>query len=291
MEKIPLSAVLITQNAAHSLTACLASVAFCDEILVVDSGSADDTVAIAQSCGARVIQTHWRGFGPQKQFAVEQAAHDWVLCIDADERVSDRLQRSLKETLADILAVSPSATARRAFSARPPCNAVGSSAPTFYAYRFARCNRFMGRYLRHGEGYPDWSLRCFNRHHAQWSADAVHEKVCFTGSAKTRVGTLAGDLLHDSAESLENYLDKQNRYSTLAASAALAQGKHANAAHLLLSPLVRFIKFYFFRLGFLDGLPGLAHILIGCGTSFAKYAKMAALQRQAANPTPPSDAL
>ena len=271
MEKIPLSAVLITQNAAHSLAACLASLAFCDEILVVDSGSADDTVAIAQSCGARVIQTHWRGFGPQKQFAVEQAAHDWVLCIDADERVSDRLQRSMKETLAGILAVS--------------------STPTFYAYRFARCNLFMGRYLRHGEGYPDWSLRCFNRHHAQWSADAVHEKVCFTGSAKTRVGTLAGDLLHDSAESLENYLDKQNRYSTLAASAALAQGKHAHAAHLLLSPLVRFIKFYFFRLGFLDGLPGLAHILIGCGTSFAKYAKMAALQRQAANPTPPSDAL
>ena len=268
MKKIPLSAVLITQNAAHSLAACLASVAFCDEILVVDSGSADDTVAIAQSCGARVIQTHWRGFGPQKQFAVEQAAHDWVLCIDADERVSDRLQRSLKETLAV------------------------SSAPTFCAYRFARCNRFMGRYLRHGEGYPDWSLRFFNRQYAQWSADVVHEKVCFTGSTSTRVGTLIGDLLHDSADSLDNYLDKQNRYSTLAANAAITQGKHAHAAHLLLSPLVRFIKFYFFRRGFLDGLPGLVHILIGCGTSFAKYAKMAALQRQTANPAPPSsDAL
>jgi glycosyltransferase involved in cell wall biosynthesis len=271
MTKISVSAVLITKNAAPTLATCLASVAFCDEILVVDSGSTDDTVALAQRCGARVIQTHWRGFGLQKQFAVEQAAHDWVLCIDADERVSDRLQQSLKAALADISAAS--------------------SKPAFYAYRFARCNRFMGRYLRHGEGYPDWSLRCFNRHHAQWSADVVHEKVGFTGSAETLVGTLTGDLLHDSAESLENYLDKQNRYSTLAANAALAQGKRANAAHLLLSPLVRFIKFYFLRLGFLDGLPGLVHILIGCGTSFAKYAKMIALQRQPANPSPPVDTL
>lgn len=276
MTKIPVSAVLITKNAAHSLAACLASVGFCDEILVVDAGSTDDTVAIAQSYGARVIQTHWRGFGPQKQFAVEQAAHDWVLCIDADERVSDHLQRSL-----DAILTVPQGYLFHGVS----------PGQTFYAYRFARCNRFMGRYLRHGEGYPDWSLRFFNRHHAQWSADVVHEKVCFTGSAGGPIGTLAGDLLHDSAESLENYLDKQNRYSTLAANTALAQGKRAHAAHLLLSPLVRFIKFYFFRGGFLDGLPGLVHILIGCGTSFAKYAKMAASQRQTANPAPPPDTL
>ncbi|HEY8856439.1 MAG TPA: glycosyltransferase family 2 protein, partial [Rugosibacter sp.] len=168
--------------------------------------------------------------------------------------------------------------------------AGASPAPSF-AYRFARCNRFMGHYLRHGEGYPDWSLRFFHRHHAQWSADLVHEKVCFTGSAGAPIGTLAGDLLHDSAESLENYLDKQNRYSTLAANTALAQGKRAHAAHLLFSPLVRFIKFYFFRCGFLDGLPGLVHILIGCGTSFAKYAKMVASQRHSTNPAPPPDTL
>ncbi len=151
----------------------------------------------------------------------------------------------------------------------------------------------MGRYLRHGEGYPDWNVRCFHRHHAQWSADVVHEKVCFTGTVSIPIGTLAGDLLHDSAESLEHYLDKQNRYSTLAANAALAQGKRAHVAQLLLSPLVRFIKFYFVRRGFLDGLPGLVHILIGCSTSFAKYAKMAALQRQpidpANHPTQPPD--
>ncbi|MFN4148027.1 MAG: glycosyltransferase family 2 protein, partial [Rhodocyclaceae bacterium] len=231
----------------HQLAACLDSLAFCDEILVVDSGSTDGTVELARRRGARVIETHWRGFGPQKQFAVEQASHDWVLCVDADERVSDALAASIR-------AVSP--------------------APGFRAYRLARCNRFMGRFLRHGEGYPDWTVRLFDRRHARWSEDAVHERVISDGP----VGTLAGDLLHDSAESLERYLEKQNRYSTLAAAAALAAGKKSSVARLLLSPLARFFKFYFLRLGLLDGVPGLVHILIGCYASFAKHAKMLAAQ-------------
>lgn len=133
----------------------------------------------------------------------------------------------------------------------------------------------MGRYLRHGEGYPDWSLRLFDRRHARWSDDAVHERVIADGP----VGTLAGDLLHDSAESLERYLDKQNRYSTLAAETALAMGKSSSTGQLLLSPLVRFLKFYLLRGGFRDGLPGLVHILIGCYASFAKHAKMLAAVR------------
>ncbi len=246
--RMPLSAVLITKNAAGQLADCLASLKFCDEILLVDSGSEDDTVVIAQRCGARVIQADWRGFGPQKQFAVEQASHDWVLCVDADERVSERLRES-------ILAASP--------------------APSFVAYRFARCNRFMGRYLKHGEGYPDWSLRLFDRRAARWSDDPVHERVIASGE----IGTLQGDLLHESAESLESYLAKQNRYSSLAAEQALAHGRRASVWHLLLSPVLRFVKFYFLRLGLLDGLPGLVHILVGCTASFAKYAKMLAFQR------------
>ncbi|MDP2822371.1 MAG: glycosyltransferase family 2 protein [Sulfuritalea sp.] len=254
-----LSAVLITRNAASQLAECLASVAFCDEIIVVDSGSEDATVEIAERHGARVIQAEWRGFGPQKQFAVEQASHDWVLCIDADERVSDRLRES-------ILAVTC-----------PRSGVPGTqseSAPPLAAYRFARCNRFMGRYLRHGEGYPDWSLRLFDRRAARWSNDEVHEKVV-TDAA---IGTLAGDLLHDTAETLDSYLAKQNRYTTLAAQAALAAGRRASVAQLLLSPVLRLIKFYLLRRGFLDGLPGLVHILIGCQNSFIKYAKMLAMQ-------------
>lgn len=243
----PISAVVITRAAAAQLPACLASLAFCDEILVVDSGSTDDTAAIARRLGARVIETHWRGFGPQKQFAVEQAAHDWVLCLDADERVSPQLAARI---------------------------VAGPPAPACVAYRCARRNRFMGRYLRYGEGYPDWSLRLFDRRHARWSDDPVHERVIPAGP----VGVLEGDLLHDSAESLERYLEKQNRYSTLAAQSALAAGRRASAARLLLSPLARFVKFYILRRGFLDGLPGLVHILIGCWAGFAKYAKMLAAQ-------------
>lgn len=243
----PLSAVLITLNAATQLEACLRSLAFCDEIVIVDSGSHDGTLDIAEQYGAKVIHSEWLGFGPQKQFAVTQAKHDWVLCIDADERVSETLAASIGAALAQA---------------------------EFHTFRFARCNRFLGRYLRHGEGYPDWSLRLFHRRYARWSDDAVHEKVLTTAPC----GTLRGDLLHDSAESLDHYLSKQNRYTTLAAQEALARGKRASASKLLLSPLLRFIKFYFLRLGFLDGLPGLVHILIGCQNSFAKYAKMLAIQ-------------
>jgi len=255
-DRQPLSAVLITRNAASQLAECLASVAFCDEVIVVDSGSEDATAEIAGRHGARVIQAEWRGFGPQKQFAVEQASHDWVLCIDADERVTAQLRQSILAAL----------------SAPAPCVPSGARA----GYRFARCNRFMGRYLKHGEGYPDWSLRLFDRRRARWSDDAVHEKVLATGD----IGTLQGDLLHESAESLDAYLAKQNRYSTLAADAALARGERATAMHLLLSPSLRFIKFYFLRLGLLDGLPGLVHILVGCTASFAKYAKMIQFQRR-----------
>ena len=245
----PLSAVIIAKNAVRQLPECLESLAFCDEILVVDSGSMDGSVELARACGARVIEAEWRGFGPQKRYAVAQAAHDWVLCVDADERVSPELRSAIERALA---------------------------APANAAYRFPRCNRFLGRYLRHGEGYPDWSLRLFDRRRARWSDDAVHEKVL----TDAVIGTLAGDLLHDSAETLDAYLAKQNRYTTLAAQQAFDAGRRAHATQLLLSPLLRFVKFYFFRLGLLDGAPGLIHILIGCGNSFAKYAKMLDLQKR-----------
>ncbi len=245
---MPLSVVLITHNAAEQLADCLASVAFADEVVVVDSGSSDGTGELAARYGARVIAREWLGFGPQKQFAVEQAAHDWVLCLDADERVSPELAASLVRAL---------------------------EAPAAQGYRMARCNRFLGRWLRHGEGYPDWSLRLFNRRHARWSDDAVHEKVLLQGPA----ATLAGDLLHESAEDLARYLDKQNRYTSLAAQELHRRGRRAGLAQLLLSPPLRFVKFYLLRLGFLDGLAGLVHIGIGCMNSFVKYAKLIELQR------------
>jgi glycosyltransferase involved in cell wall biosynthesis len=245
---VPLSVVLITRNAAAQLADCLASVAFADEVVVVDSGSSDGTAEVAQRLGARVVQKEWLGFGRQKQFAVDQAAHDWVLCLDADERVSPELAASLVRAL---------------------------NSPSSGVYRMARRNRFLGRWLRHGEGYPDWSPRLFDRRQARWSDDAVHEKVLYAITP----GTLGGDLLHESAEDLGRYLEKQNRYSTLAAQELHRAGRRAGVAQLALSPLVRFVKFYFLRLGCLDGLPGLVHISIGCMNSFLKYAKLIELQK------------
>jgi len=243
-----LSAVIITHNAAAQLPECLESLHFADEILIVDSGSQDATRALAERYGARFLHQDWLGYGGQKQFAVGQATNDWVLCIDADERVTPELADSIRATL---------------------------QAPALFAYDMPRCNRFMGRWLRHGEGYPDPNLRLFHRRHARWSDDVIHEHVIADGT----VGRLRGDLQHESETTLADYLEKQNRYTTLQAEKLHAQGKRAGVLRLTLSPLLRFIKFYFLRLGFLDGVPGLVHIAIGCFNSYMKYAKLMQLAR------------
>lgn len=241
----PFSAVIITLNAADALEACLQSIAFADEILVVDSGSSDATLALAQQYGARMLHQDWLGYGAQKQFAVSQAKYDWVLCLDADERVSEPLRLAIEAALI---------------------------APQAHGFEMPRCNRFMGLWLRHGEGYPDWSLRLFQRGHGRWTDDPVHEKVLLEGAP----ARLRGDLLHESAEDLAAYLNKQNRYTTLQAEALYRRGKRAGVAQMVLSPLLRFVKFYVLRLGFLDGVAGLVHIVIGCHNSFIKYAKLRA---------------
>lgn len=244
-----LSVVLITLDCADTLAHCLDSVAWVEEVVIADSGSVDGTVELARARGARIVHQEWLGFGKQKQFAVEQATHDWVLCLDTDERVTPALRASIEAVL---------------------------RSPSQHAYEFPRCNRFLGRYLRHGEGYPDLSLRLFHKSHARWSEDVVHEKVITLGT----VGRLDGDLLHESAETLDSYLAKQNRYTTLAAEELVGQGGGVSRLQMLLSPLFRFVKFYFFRFGFLDGLPGLVHIVIGCFNSFCKYAKMIEIQKR-----------
>ncbi|MGZ5072262.1 MAG: glycosyltransferase family 2 protein, partial [Usitatibacter sp.] len=152
-EKLPLTVAVIALNAGAQIGACLASAQFADEILVVDSGSTDSTASIARSHGARVETKEWLGFGRQKQHAVAIARHDWVLCLDADERVSAELARSIGAALAT---------------------------DRYRAYRMARRNRFLGRWLGHGEGYPDWTVRLFHRAHASWSNDDVHEAVLTT---------------------------------------------------------------------------------------------------------------
>ncbi len=249
---LPLSLVLITRDAAAELPACFASTSFVDEIVVVDSGSGDDTVALARRAGARVIEHPWKGFGPQKSFAVAQARHDWVLCLDADERVTPQL----------------AATIVALFAAGPPAAT---------AYALPRRNRFLGRWLAHGEGYPDWNVRLFDRRRARWTLDPVHEHVVGDQPAVR----LAGDLEHASAESIAAYIDKQNRYTTLQAEGMHARGERAGAWRIVVSPLARFLRFYVLKAGFLDGVAGFAHIAIGAFASFLKYTKLRALTGQA----------
>lgn len=244
-----LSVVIITLNAAEQLENCLSRCGFADEIVVVDSGSTDATLEIASRYGARALHQDWLGFGPQKQFAVSQARNDWVLCLDADEWPSEPLVAEIQQVL---------------------------RAPQQAAYRFPRCNKFMGRFLRHGEGYPDLSLRLFDRRQAHWSDDLVHEQVVATGA----VGRLAGDLMHESGEKISHYLAKQNRYTDLQAQLLWERNKRVGWGKLAVSPLIRFLKFYLVRQGFRDGLPGLVHIAIGCFNSFIKYAKLIELHRR-----------
>jgi len=250
--KLPLSLVVITRDAAADIADCVASASFAADVLVVDSGSRDDTVELARRSGARVIEREWTGFGPQKQFATTEAANDWVLCIDADERVSPELAASIAALFA-------------------------AGSPRACAYAIARRNRFLGCWLAHGEGYPDWTIRLFDRRRARWSDDVVHERVIANGPVKR----LAGDLMHASAESLDAYIAKQNRYTSLQAAALHANGSKAGAMHLALSPLARFVRFYVLKLGFLDGAAGFAHISIGAFASFLKYAKLRALDAEA----------
>jgi hypothetical protein len=191
-----------------------------------------------------VIDQPFLGFGAQKNFAVAQAACDWVLCLDADERVSPELAAAIVRVLA--------------------------SEPAFSAYRIARRNRFLGRWLRHGEGYPDWNVRLFDRRRARWTTDPVHEHVVADGG----VGSLDGDLLHESAESLDAYLAKQNRYTTLQAATMHARGERASTARIVIAPIVRFLRFFVVRRGFLDGVAGFVHIAIGCFNSMMKHAKL-----------------
>lgn len=249
-DTLPLSLVVITRDAAADIADCLASFPLAREALVVDSGSRDDTVEIARARGARVIEHAWLGFGRQKQLAVAAAAHDWVLCLDADERVTPALAASIGRTFA-------------------------GGAPEAPAYALARRNRFLGRWLAHGEGYPDWNVRLFDRRRARWTDDAVHEHVVADGP----VARLAGDLLHASAESVESYVAKQNRYTTLQAEAMHARGERAGFARIALAPLARFLRFYVLKGGALDGAPGFAHIAIGAFASFLKYVKLRSLQQ------------
>ena len=229
-----LSACIIAFNEADRIGDCLASLAFCDEIVVVDSGSTDGTRAVAERAGARVLVRPFDGFRSQKQFAVDQCAHDWILSLDADERVDPRLRASI-EAERDVGFV----------------RAAG--------YRFARMSEYYGRFLRHGTAYPDRVLRLFDRRRGGWRGDReIHEAVSVEGP----VALLAGDLLHHPFRSFMQLLDKKQRYARMMAEHDFARGKRATLGKLVLAPAWRFFRGFVLKAGFLDGWAGLVESFV-----------------------------
>jgi glycosyltransferase involved in cell wall biosynthesis len=246
-----LSVIVITRNEAHNIQACLQSVAWCDEIVVVDSGSTDETAALARACGAQVVQTaDWPGYGPQKNVALSHARSDWVLSIDADERVTPALRD-------EILAAMASGT--------------------HDAYRLPRLSRFCGRFIRHAGWYPEPVLRLFRRGETRFSDDLVHERVVAKGS----VGMLREPLMHYTYADYSEVLTKIDRYSTLGARQAFERGERATPWTAVFHGLWAFVRTYVFRAGFLDGAQGFGVALMLGEASYYKYIKLWYLHRDA----------
>lgn len=251
-----LSVIVITRNESTRLEACLESVAFAGEVVVVDCGSTDDTVAIARSLGARVSQTaDWPGFGPQKNRALDLATGDWVLSIDADERVTQPLRQQI------IAAMSRTG---------------------FTAYTVNRRSSYCGRFMRHSGWYPDRIVRLVRKGSGRFSNDLVHECLVVPGP----VGQLEGELLHESIADFEAALDKANRYSTAGAQTLHRKGVKGSLGKALGHGLWAFLRTYVFKRGFLDGRLGLALAISNAEGTYYRYLKLWLLQREAAGSQP-----
>jgi glycosyltransferase involved in cell wall biosynthesis len=252
-----LSVAVITLNEAQRIERCLRSVRFADEIVVVDSGSVDGTREIARRLGATVIETpDWPGFGPQKNRALAACRGRWVLSIDADEEVDERLRRAIVE----VVQAPEEGEAERESSGRP-----AADAPSGYWLR--RSSSFCGSVIRHGDWGNDRVLRLFRRAHARFTDDLVHERV----ECPPPHGELAGLLLHDSVDSLEDMVEKTERYARLGADRLRAKGRRAGAAAALVHAGWTFVRGYLLRGGFLDGRPGLTIARLNAKGTWLKY--------------------
>jgi glycosyltransferase involved in cell wall biosynthesis len=251
-----LSVCIITLNEEANIARTLDSVReIASEIVVVDSGSSDATVGLAQERGAKVYTEAWKGFAAQKNSSLAKATCDWVLSLDADEEVSSELAASIKALLS---------------SGKPA---------EFAGYTMNRRNLYMGRWIRRSGYYPDPKLRLIKRGAAEFELRAVHEDIKMAG----KLGHLNGDLVHHAYPTLEGFIEHANRYSSLGAQMVVEQGPVGfSVINIVLRPLVRFLYSYFFRLGFLDGREGLLVLMTHAGYVSWKYAKAWELSRKMA---------
>jgi len=255
-----LSVIVITLNESANISDCLRSLDFADEVLVLDNGSTDGTVDIAQSLGARVSVTKdWPGFGPQKNRALDLARGEWVLSIDADERVPEQLAKQIRQAISD-----------------------GGEK----AFEIPRLTQFCGRWIRHCGWTPDYVLRLFKRGSAHFSDDLVHERVVLSQGSPSR---LTCPLLHFSYPTPANYWKKLEQYSQAWAEQRFARGQKTSMLRAALAGVVAFLRSYFFRLGFLDGAMGFAVCSMQAQAAFGKYFALYCLnQKNDISPVPPS---
>jgi glycosyltransferase involved in cell wall biosynthesis len=245
-----LSVIIIARNEAANIGACLDSVAFADETIVVDSNSSDATADIAVSKGARVVQRAFDGFGPQKNHALSLAQGDWVLSVDADERISPELASAIATAIAT---------------------------PAADGYELSRLSSFCGREMRHSGWYPDYVLRLFRRSRARFTDDLVHERVVCDGT----VARLDGMLLHAPVMRLEDALSRMDRYSTSGAAMLAAKGKRVTFMSGISHGLWTFFRTYLLQRGFLDGREGFLLAVANAEGTYYRYMKAWLAQRGA----------
>ena len=246
MKKI--SVAIITKNEEENIRDCLGSVQWADEIVVVDSGSTDGTLEISRKCGARVFQEEWKGYAAQKNSAIDKTRNEWILSLDADERVSAELHREIEARLG-----------------------ADPAADGFY---IARKNYFSDHWIRHCGWYPDFNLRLFRKSRGRFEERTVHEKVKIQG----RTEKLKAPLIHRTYRSLSDFLERMDLYSTLAAQEMKRQGRKVRPTDLFLRPSLTFLQMYILQAGFLEGDRGFLLCRLYSFYTFTKYTKLREMQ-------------
>lgn len=238
-----ISAIIITYNEEKNIRDCLESLKWVNEIVVVDAESEDKTAQIARELGAKVLSLEWQGYGKQKNYSLSKATCDWILSLDADERITPELAEEIQKTLIN---------------------------PSFSGYEIARKTYFLGKWIRHSGWYPGYVLRLFKREKARFAEKEVHEYIELNG----KVGYLKNHLIHYTDDTLKHYLDKFCNYTSLASKELYANGKRASLLDLSLRPILFFLKMYFGKCGFLDGIQGFILAILSSFYVFVKYAKL-----------------
>ncbi|MDD5687075.1 MAG: glycosyltransferase family 2 protein [Elusimicrobia bacterium] len=244
-----ISVVIITYNEGKNIGKCLESVKWADEIILVDSGSTDDTITIAKKYNVKIFHNFWKGYGAQKNFAIDKSNSDWILSIDADETVEPALYEEIKNII--------------------------QNPGDYMAFKIPRKLIFQDKYLRWGGCYPNYQIRLFLKSKAKFNLALVHEKLVVNG----KIGFLKNSLIHYSYKNLSDYFERFNRYTTLDSKKRFSENRKFHFWYYI-QPVFRFFNMYFLRLGFLDGIQGLDWAIFSSFYTFVKFQKLKELQNE-----------